>query len=276
MFMNIHAVFALWKESVSWLAWRELRLLLLASLNTFKRSLQLMARYFGWLFALWIVAFLSMTLADPSFLSIANFESMVFNISSDQAVAGGLPLGTLVIAFCEYIFIYAAFLSTRASIEAKDASYYKRYFLTPFRFLGAQIFVYMVVMIAQGSLQALIGNWSLIIPALAWSVPFIVGFYVLDREKVALWTIVRKGFSFVVWLAPVVLSVTLFTMGLSSLMYLFFTGLCGLVASYFYLWIAVNLLFFFFHTFIISLFMYAVYSVVYLKIKHAAASLFFT
>ncbi|KKQ49742.1 MAG: hypothetical protein US69_C0002G0017 [candidate division TM6 bacterium GW2011_GWF2_38_10] len=276
MSMNMHAVFALWKESASWLAWRELRLLLLASLNTFRRALQLMIRYFGWLFALWIVAFLVMTLTDPLFFSNANFESMVFNISSEQAVAGGMPLSALLIAFCEYIFIYAAFLSTRASIEAKDVSYYKRYFLKPFRFLGVQIFVYMIVMIVQGSLQVLIGNWSLIIPALAWSVPFIVGFYALDRETVALWTIVRKGFSFVVWLAPVVLSVTLFTLGISSLMYSLFTGLCGLAAPYFYLWVVVNLLFFFFHTFIISLFMYAVYSVVYMKMKHAAASLFFT
>gem|GEM_PF-3822344 len=90
--MELKQILACWKESIELLKWKNLRLILLASLNNFRRSLITFIKYFGW---------------------IALFLPFVKT-----------PITTALWVLCvQFIFI----LSSRASIEIKNYKYFLTY-----------------------------------------------------------------------------------------------------------------------------------------------------
>jgi len=111
--MDTKTVFGYWKESLGWLQWPELKLLALATLNNFARSLKIMLIYFGWLFFLNLFIASIGTAASLSWLNILNF-------GKDIKYA-------LLITVCSSVFLFFYFLTARASLEKKDVQYFLKY-----------------------------------------------------------------------------------------------------------------------------------------------------
>jgi hypothetical protein len=101
--MDSQKLLKYWKESLGVFAWGQLKLLALASLNNFIRSIKLFFKYFWWL-----------GLVEFSNLFVSNIQITTYN--------------SLRIRLTHCIVFFAYILCSRASTERKDMFYFWQYF----------------------------------------------------------------------------------------------------------------------------------------------------
>lgn len=119
--MNFKLILTKWVEALTYLKWRNFSLLVLISLNTFKRSIFIVFKYFWW-FGLFLFAFdylINIFYGDHFIISIFILRYFFFSLFS--------------------FFVY---LIVRASIERKDSDYLLKYLNRIFGFLLIPIVVF--------------------------------------------------------------------------------------------------------------------------------------
>lgn len=109
--MSLDFVLTKWVESLSFFKFKNLSLLLLASLNAFRRSFLIILKYFWW-FGLFLFAF---DCFIKRFVAVDPFESY-------------LSVSLLILRYLFFmLFSFFAFMVVRASVERKDFRYYVKY-----------------------------------------------------------------------------------------------------------------------------------------------------
>ena len=101
--MDSQKLLKYWKESLGIFAWGQFKLITLASLNNFIRSMKLFLKYFWWL-----------GLIEISNLFISNIQVNTYN--------------SLRIRLTHCVVFFAYILCSRASTERKDMFYFWQYF----------------------------------------------------------------------------------------------------------------------------------------------------
>lgn len=107
-------ILACWKESFSLLKWAEFKLILLASLNNFKRSIVILWKKFWWL---WVINLLLFFTIIKIFVSNPySYWTIILFI-----------LGLFLLSVSSILLFYLFFLTTRTSLEPKNYDYYRKY-----------------------------------------------------------------------------------------------------------------------------------------------------
>lgn len=146
--MKIAVLLDYWKKSLQMLAWKELRLALLATLNNFFKSCMTVVRLFPGVVLLFIAS-LTFTAMIAGYC-IPSVQKLVLSPSVLNALftgflshsSKGVPalcspalaalsitqvIAFLLLAFSCLFLLFFYFLAARPSIEAKDADYFKKY-----------------------------------------------------------------------------------------------------------------------------------------------------
>lgn len=290
--MQFADVVLTWKSSVKLLAWKELRLLILAGLNNFRRALKLTGRNFWWLWLLWIILIILPTAFHVLFTPHQLFDVLVlakvhsFISMSEVFNAPFWTIFAFIAVTLGFILIDALLhftycLSTRASVEAKTFSYYLSYAA---RF-GAFCLVLLPVFACVYSLALLsrcfIADANIcsivttIINVLFFAFPAMVGYSLFDHEKHMFLYAIKTGLTIFIHFLPLFL-----VLGIMHLIVLFALYGIGLfpLAYTSSPWLVSIIVFsvYFAQAMIVHLLFLSFYATAYIKIKHGHPDLFFT
>lgn len=298
--MRFEELTVTWKYSLSLLAWKELRLLLLASLNNFRRALKLTATHFWWLWLLWLVLstlpILVTTFFIQSSVDIAPFLDFSFSSFCFDENLSTLPvyhLSTLplkaalftgfsvIFSLANLLISFTYYLSTRASVEAKNFAYYRIYAPKIFFFFVTKALVNFGLALLL-FLPTLILLWSpplhLLLVFILFFVfaafPILVGFVFFDFDRAKVFFIIKKSFMLFIRFLPIFLLVSVINLLLLALLYgiaipLFLFIPTPLVFS------GLSITLFALKNLIVTLFVLSCYATIYIKIKHTHPNLFF-
>lgn len=288
--MRFEDIAVTWKDSLSLLAWKELRLLLLASLNNFRRALKLTIKHFWWLWALWFVAltlplFFSVILTphqlfDPIVLEKVPFALPPYRLHDTAWIFGSFMVMTLAFSTIDALIGFTYYLSTRASVEAKNFSYYLRYLPKIAFFFVAQLIIGLglaplalipVLFTSNPSHTAIATS---IISMLFSALPLLVGYTFLDLDHAKILHVLKKGFALFIHFFPLIFVFSFFYMVILLLLYgvTILLLACIAIPS---VTIAIVFCLFFIQALIISLLQCSCYATLYIKIKHSHPNLFF-
>ncbi len=287
--MRFEDISVTWKDSLSLLAWKELRLLLLASLNNFRRALKLTVKHFWWLWALWLalltlpllfkVVITPHPLFDPAILAKATSLTLPYNAPIFSSLFWAISSIVFVSGIIGTIINFTYYLSTRASVEAKNSSYYVNHFSKIFFFVVAQSLATFCV-----TPLFLIPTLFSSSPVTAWltgsltygllSLPIIAGYTFLDFENAKILQILKKGLLLFVHFLPLFLVFSLFNFALLYLLYGIALLLISVITSQILI-VGIVLSVFLLQTLIFGLFTCSCYATLYIKVKHAHPNLFF-
>ncbi|MBY0352802.1 hypothetical protein K2W90_00380 [Candidatus Babeliales bacterium] len=167
-----------WKESFDFFKWQNLRLMMLASLNNFRRALVIFAK------ELWGFVFLLFC------FQVLDINVLLFHIRDQLGIINFLAVNCLKIATVVGFFFFL--LSVRPSVELKDRSYFLKYLP---RVWGAALL-------------------ALVTPA--YALPFLVVsvlFFIDLRDNApSLLLAVKNSFKFCFHFFPSILGLTLFSL----------------------------------------------------------------
>ncbi len=276
-----------WKDSINLLAWKELRLLILASLNNFRRALHLTITYLWWLWALWLILLMA-----PLWFNVILTPHQIFDVFIFAKVPWALPTFRLhevrylfwsfmgLFFMVDTITYFSYFLSTRASIEAKDFSYYRAYLPKIIWFFTAQLLA-LFCLAPLNMLPALLGNnihvisiAQTIISVLTLPIPTLVGYIFLDQDQRSFLQTLKKGFLFFIYFFPLISCFSLLYLLIIFMLYGIATLIITTISSTIVI-TSIVLSVYFIQSLIVSLWFLSCCATVYLKIKHTHPNLFF-
>lgn len=281
--MRFNDLVVTWKYSFSLLAWKELKLLLLVSLNNFRRALKLTITNFWWLWLLLLSFFTSIFILAASNLTGNQLDTM-----AKSTLTFSTPFLLSIYIVCilglyttNLLLNFTYLLSTRTSVEAKDTSYYKKYFTQRFiRYTLLQLILAIIVTLAAPCITFIAKTlgfsaiFSFILSLVFLGFALLSNFIFLDFDNIKILHAIKKAFCLYFYFLPL------------FFMFIFFLLILGIVllASLYLILIlhphylvtigliiaAANL-----YMLIYTLLLYSCYATLYIKIKHAHPNLFF-
>ncbi len=283
--MKIKNVITTWKDAVSLLAWKELKLLLLASLNNFRRSIKLTIKHFWWLWAAWLTLLVLPTFFNTIVTPHPLFDAIILEKASTIIMPYHLPIFScnfwtimstiLMFGIVSVVINFTNYLSTRASVEAKNSTYYRGYFAKIGYFFIAQSVAGLILApIAFVATLFTVNLTTTIITNILFSLPILVGYIFLDLENAKILQIVRKGVVLFVHFLPLFLVFSFLNVALLFLLYGAAVLLLSCVVSPIVvvcLILGVSIV----QTLVFWLFTLSCFATLYIKIKHAHPNLFF-
>lgn len=265
--MSCSFILTKWVESLSFLKWNNLSLLLLASLNAFKRSFLLILKYFWW-FGLFLFAF---DYFIEKFVATDPFENY-------------WSMSLLVLRYLFFmLFSFFAFLIVRASVERKDFMYYTKYLhriggflLVPAITYGISLsLIYLMIYFWGGAdyLKSLpysiydslfLTSVLFIFLSIAFAIAVFSSYFFFDLKNglSSVFSSLYKGCKFLFYFFPIS-----FIFGAISTL--------GLILFMQPLEMSFRSIFLYFSYYIGIIFFLSISSIIYFKIKHTNYSLFF-
>jgi hypothetical protein len=288
--MQFKNIIETWCDSFSLLVWKELRLLGLMSLNSFQRALKLTIKYFWWLWLLWFIFLMLPSIFGVILTPHRLFDSVVLekipsSISLHRLYDIPLVFWTFTAITCMFSVInllvdFTYYLSTRASIEAKNCSYYRLYFSKILFFLFVQVMVNVGLALPITTLslfnfsQGIVSTIEFIIHVILAPLPLLIGYVFLDFDGKKILNIIKCGGRLFILFLPLLFMWSLFYSTVLFSLYGITTYLLSLVSVSA---LVVSIIFglFFIQALVLTLLFYSCCATLYLKIKHTRPQYFF-